>query len=217
MRRSSIRQGDIVAAPSPAATAAESTPTTSASGGRGQGVGDLCAPRAAEAHVCRTPRVCSRNDGRSSSSSLTVPARDIGIAVRPKREDTAPRSAIGHRRHRLVVGVEHRGAARRQRLDQLALGRGHVVDGAEHLGVRPARPRSRRRPSGGRPSHSKAMWPIPRAPISTTAASVPSGALISVSGTPSSLLNARSLARDAHRRPAPPRRGPSWWSCPPIR
>ena len=43
-------------------------------------------------------------------------------------------------------------------------------------------------------SQSIAMWPTPRAPISTTAAWVRSGALISVSGTPSSLLNDRTLA-----------------------
>ena len=39
-----------------------------------------------------------------------------------------------------------------------------------------------------------AMWPRPRAPISTTAASVSSGAFSRVSGTPSSLLNERTLA-----------------------
>ena len=43
-------------------------------------------------------------------------------------------------------------------------------------------------------SHNHVMCPKPRAPISTTAASVASGALTSVSGTPSSLLNDFSLA-----------------------
>ena len=43
-------------------------------------------------------------------------------------------------------------------------------------------------------SQSMAMWPAPRAPISTTAAWVRSGALTSVSGTPSSLLKDRTLA-----------------------
>ncbi|SKZ46215.1 Uncharacterised protein [Mycobacteroides abscessus subsp. abscessus] len=42
--------------------------------------------------------------------------------------------------------------------------------------------------------HSSSMCPTPRAPISTTAASVSSGALKSVSGRPSSLLNDFSLA-----------------------
>ena len=43
-------------------------------------------------------------------------------------------------------------------------------------------------------AHSSAMCPDPRAPISTTTTSVSSGALTSVRGTPSSLLNERSLA-----------------------
>ena len=43
------------------------------------------------------------------------------------------------------------------------------------------------------------MWPMPRAPISTTTAWVPSGALSSVSGTPSSLLNDWALAAVTRR------------------
>ena len=42
--------------------------------------------------------------------------------------------------------------------------------------------------------HRARMWPMPRAPISITAAAVSSGAFTSVSGTPSSLLNERRLA-----------------------
>ena len=54
------------------------------------------------------------------------------------------------------------------------------------------------------------MWPPPRAPISTTPASVPSGALASVSGTPSSLLNERSLAAGPIGRARAPARGGPW-------
>ena len=43
-------------------------------------------------------------------------------------------------------------------------------------------------------SQSISMWPRPRAPISTTTASTSSGALANVIGTPSSLLNERTLA-----------------------
>ena len=51
------------------------------------------------------------------------------------------------------------------------------------------------RPTVGRATRqSRSMWPGPRAPISTTAASVPSGALARVSGTPSSLLKDAALA-----------------------
>src|SRR4029450_824784 len=49
--------------------------------------------------------------------------------------------------------------------------------------------------------HSSAMWPTPRAPISTTSASVSSAAFTSVSGTPSSLLNEPTLA-DVRQRTA---------------
>ena len=43
-------------------------------------------------------------------------------------------------------------------------------------------------------SHSDRMWPMPRAPISSTTRSVPSGAFRRVSGTPISLLKLFSLA-----------------------
>ena len=43
-------------------------------------------------------------------------------------------------------------------------------------------------------AHSVAMWPAPRAPISTTTAAASSGADSSVSGTPISLLNDTGLA-----------------------
>ncbi len=50
-------------------------------------------------------------------------------------------------------------------------------------------------PIVGRPiSHSMAMWPMPRAPISNTPASAPSGAFSNVSGSPSSLLKLPGLA-----------------------
>ena len=49
-------------------------------------------------------------------------------------------------------------------------------------------------------SHSQAMWPAPRAPISITATSVSSWAFTSVSGTPSSLLKLFSLAVTTWRR-----------------
>ena len=56
-------------------------------------------------------------------------------------------------------------------------------------------------PTVGRATaHSEAMWPRPRAPISTTTASVPSGALARVRGTPSSLLNDFGLAAVTSRR-----------------
>src|SRR5690606_15173323 len=47
--------------------------------------------------------------------------------------------------------------------------------------------------------HRSATWPTPRAPISTTRASLPAGALTSVRGTPSSLLNDPALAHVRHR------------------
>ena len=50
-------------------------------------------------------------------------------------------------------------------------------------------------------SHSQAMWPAPRAPISMTATSVSSWALTRVRGTPSSLLKLFSLAVTTWRRP----------------
>ncbi len=46
------------------------------------------------------------------------------------------------------------------------------------------------------------MCPTPRAPISTTTASASSGALAKVRGTPSSLLNDRSLAATMSKRTA---------------
>ncbi len=48
-------------------------------------------------------------------------------------------------------------------------------------------------------SQRRATWPLPLAPISMTAAFVPLGAFARVSGTPSSLLNERSLAAVGHR------------------
>lgn len=50
-------------------------------------------------------------------------------------------------------------------------------------------------PTVGRPTrHSSAMWPTPRAPISSTAHWVSSGAPINVSGRPISLLYEPMLA-----------------------
>src|SRR2546423_7672358 len=50
-------------------------------------------------------------------------------------------------------------------------------------------------PTVGRATAARvAMWPTPRAPISTTTATAPSGADSSVSGTPISLLNDTGLA-----------------------
>ncbi len=48
--------------------------------------------------------------------------------------------------------------------------------------------------SGRATSANRAMWPTPRAPISSTTQRASSGALSSVSGRPSSLLNDCSLA-----------------------
>jgi hypothetical protein len=57
-----------------------------------------------------------------------------------------------------------------------------------------------RTPTVGRAErHSISMWPSPRLPISSTSASVPSGALRIVSGTPTSVLNERGLACTRNR------------------
>ena len=161
-------------------------------GGRHRVLHHVAAPDG-EARPRRRPTASrSRNDGRSSSSSTTRSARTSP----PVAEGHDPGSgAARHRRHPRVGRVEHRrpgrpagppparpwpGRPRRATPNVAGVGRGH--------------PGHHRRRSGRAIAHRAATWPGPRAPISTTSASVPSAAPSSVRGTPSSLLNELALA-----------------------
>ena len=155
----------------------------------------MCRPLTVSATSASPLGVRSRNRGWRSRSRVTSSA----VTSPPIAEAQHPgRCSSHHGGHPLVGGVEDSGAVGGQRLHQLAFGLGDAIDAAEHLSVR-----------GGDPGDDADLRlgdrtergdvPGPRAPISMTATSASSGALRSVSGTPSSLLNERSLAVDRNR------------------
>ena len=120
-------------------------------------------------------------------------------APHPEGDDRGLRP-VGHGRHQGDAGVEHRRPGGGQALDQLGLGRRHVLHRPEQLGVGHPHGGDHAHRRAGRRRTATAMWPRPRAPISTTTASVPAGALTRVRGTPSSLLNDFRLAAVTSRR-----------------
>ena len=195
---SSIRRATARRRASPATTASSGTPAASAAAAAASALVTWWRPRDREADVGVAPRRAQPERRAQSSSSVTSSARTSPASL-PER--AGPRRRCGRPSPRpAVVGVEHRGAVGGQRLDQLALGPGDVVDacrtlevGAGHDGHDADRRAGRRRTAArcgrrrGRPSRR----PRPRCP---------SGALTSVSGTPSSLLNDRSLAAVRERR-----------------
>ena len=89
-------------------------------------------PRTRSVTLARSHGDASTNVGRSSSSSVRSSAR---TSPPSPKVITVACGARRHGRDAPIGGVEDRDAAGRQRLDQLALGTRHVVDGAELLGV----------------------------------------------------------------------------------
>ena len=69
------------------------------------------------------------------------------------------------RRHARIVGVQHRGSVGRQRLDQLALGRGDAFDGIEAFDVRRSRRWSPRRRSAARSRPARESRPRDSSPF----------------------------------------------------
>ena len=130
-------------------------------------------------------------------SGVTQRVRRPGRA-RPARPSSARTSASGgladqhhrgrgprrHRPHPRVVGVEHRHPVRRQRLDQLALGRRDRVDRAELADVRDADVDHHADPRRRDLGTGSVRWPGPRAPISSTRNRVSASARSTVCGRP---------------------------------
>ena len=142
-------------------------------------------------HAARTPR---RVDRETRAGEFVEGEVDHPHVARPAVGQHVRSGVRGHRHHAFVVGVEHGGPRRRQRLDELALGDRHAVDPADPFGVGIDR-RSVTTPMSGRAtSHSRVISPNPRIPISNTSTSVSSGALRIVTGRPCSLLKLRSFA-----------------------
>ena len=164
----------------------------------------MCAPLDAEPAPGAPPRGVDREPGAGEFVEFEVAAR---ARRRRAAEREHRRSGVrGHRRHPFVVGVEYRGARRRQRLHELALGDRRRRRSPRH--VRCATwPTVVTTPMSGRAtSHSALISPNPRIPISNTSTSVSSGALRIVTGRPCSLLKLRTFAVGAPRRRSTPRR-----------
>ena len=118
------------------------------------------APRTASATVGVAPRRCAARTSAAARRRARRP-RPARRRRSPKRDDRRHRCAIGHGGHPRVVGVEHRGAAGGQRLDQLALGPRRRRRSCRTSRVCTARDRVTTPIVGRAIAHSSAMWPTP--------------------------------------------------------
>ena len=193
-----MRIGDSTGRASPATTVSIGTPTASAAAAAARALSTRCTPRAPSVTAARTggsiaPAATRTKLGTSSSSSTTDSARTSppGPKVITRAEVRAA-IAITNGFAAFSTATPPSAAAGN---DSTSSPFPSATASTDPNSLVCAAPTTVTIPTVGRPTaHNEAMWPIPRAPISSTSASVPSGALSTVSGTPISLLNDRWLA-----------------------
>ena len=127
---------------------------------------------------------------RPRSSSVTSTARTVGVGRLADEHHRGPGCGSPSRRTRGSSALSTASAVRRQRLDQLALGRGDRLDRAELADVRDADVEHHADPRRRDLGTGSAGGPSPRAPISSTRKRVSAvGLQHRVRQCPSSLLN----------------------------
>ncbi len=152
-------------------------------------------PRAARRTSATPHGVARRKAGRSSPSRRALSARTAPPS--PKESTSAEvRAAIAATRGSAALRTAVPSAGRAATSSPLASATASIEP---KVSVCTAATRVTTPTAGRATAQREAMWPGPRAPISITAASVPSSAPTSVRGTPSSLLNDPALATVRHR------------------
>ena len=126
--------GDRLAAASPAATSAGPTPRTWAAAAAARAQPTRCSPGAGQGDRGGPVGGVEQEPGPALAVQLDPLGPHLGARAQPE-QDHPGHGAVGHGRHLGVVGVEHGRAVGREGLDQLPLGLGDRLPGAEHAQV----------------------------------------------------------------------------------